>query len=166
MPSWSVQMAQLAHLKNVRRVLGDRVVKEMIESSEGEQFPSEKLSSFALLLGENTTNNLIFGNHERRKMDGADGLKAILCNWYGEELHKMKTDAALEKLVTALEHSDVNVKPLAAKIKVIKENKCEEKNKNSLSACSGRPNNPKTHYVLSISCPKSVKSVFPSRCSY
>ena len=121
------QSVKLAYLKDVRRVLGDKVVKEMTESCDAETFPSEKLSSFALHLCENS---VVYGNHRRRKMDGADELKAILCDWYSEELCLMTPDAALERLVVVLEHSDVNVKPLAAKIKNIKEKERDQPGEN------------------------------------
>ena len=126
----------MAYLKDVKRKLGEEVVKEMTESCNAETFPSEKLSSFALHLCENS---VVYGNHERRKKDGAVELKAILCDWYNEELYKMTTGAALERLVVVLEHSDVNVKPLAAKIKNMKEKERDQpgENQGSLSACSG-----------------------------
>ena len=126
----------MAYFRNVKRKLGDKVVKEMMEYCDAEIFPSEKLSSFALHLCEN---KVVYGNHERRKMDGAVELKAILCDWYNEELYKMTTGAALERLVVVLEHSDVNVKPLAAKIKNMKEKERDQpgENQGSLSACSG-----------------------------
>ena len=63
-------------------------------------------------------------------MDGADELKAILCDWYSEELCMITPDAALERLVVVLEHSDVNVKPLAAKIKNIKEKERDQPGEN------------------------------------
>ena len=126
----------MAYLKDVKRKLGEEVVKEMTESCDAETFPSEKLSSFAQHLCENS---VVYGNHERRKKDGAVELKAILCDWYNEELYKMTTGAALERLVAVLEHSDVNVKPLAAKIKNMKEKERDQpgENQGSLSACSG-----------------------------
>ena len=126
----------MAYLKDVKRKLGEEVVKEMTESCDAETFPSEKLSSFAQHLCENS---VVYGNHERRKKDGAVELKAILCDWYNEELYKMTTGAALERLVVVLEHSDVNVKPLAAKIKNMKEKERDQpgENQGSLSACSG-----------------------------
>ena len=126
----------MAYLKDVKRKLGEEVVKEMTESCDAETFPSEKLSSFAQHLCENS---VVYGNHERRKKDGAVELKAILCDWYNEELYKMTTAAALERLVVVLEHSDVNVKPLAAKIKNMKEKERDQpgENQGSLSACSG-----------------------------
>ena len=126
----------MAYLKDVKRKLGEEVVKEMTESCDAETFPSEKLSSFAQHLCENS---VVYGNHERRKKDGGVELKAILCDWYNEELYKMTTGAALERLVVVLEHSDVNVKPLAAKIKNMKEKERDQpgENQGSLSACSG-----------------------------
>ena len=123
----SQSSVKMAYLKDVRRVLGDKVVKEMTESCDAETFPREKLSSFALHLCENS---VVYGNHRRRKMDGADELKAILCDWYSEELCMITPDAALERLVVVLEHSDVNVKPLAAKIKNIKEKERDQPGEN------------------------------------
>ena len=123
----SQSSVKMAYLKDVRRVLGDKVVKEMTESCDAETFPSEKLSSFALHLCENS---VVYGNHRRRKMDGADELKAILCDWYSEELCMITPDAALERLVVVLEHSDVNVKPLAAKIKNIKDKERDQPGEN------------------------------------
>ena len=131
----------MAFLSDVKKKLGDEVVNVMIEFSSDERFPSDKLSSFAQYLGEDMESNLIFGNHERRKKDGADGLKAILCDWYSEELFDITTDAALEKLVAALEHSDINVKPLAA---VIKEHKRGQSRENL--------NTPKISNSIYISC--------------
>ena len=108
----------MAYFRDVKRKLGDKVVKEMMEYCDAEIFPSEKLPYFALHLCEK---KLVFGEHSRRKLcgdkQGAVELKAILCDWYNEELFDMTTDAALERLVNVLEHPDVNVKPLAAKIK-------------------------------------------------
>ena len=124
----------MAYLEDVKRKLGEGVVKEMTESCDAETFPSEKLSSFALRLCENS---VVYGNHERRKKDGAVELKAILCDWWNEELFEMTTDAALERLVNVLEHPDVNVKPLAAKIK--KERDQPGKNQGSLSAGKRTP---------------------------
>ena len=134
----------MAYLSDVKNRLGEEVVDAMIDHSMDERFPSDKLSSFAQYLGENMESNLIFGNHERRKKDGADGLKAILCDWYSEELFDITTDAALEKLVAALELPDINVKPLAAVIKNIKEHKRGQSREN--------PNTPKISNSIYISC--------------
>ena len=131
-------MAPGSYLDNVRRVLGEEVMKVMTESSDEEAFPSEKLPYFALHLCEK---KLVFGEHSRRKQcgdkQGAVELKAILCDWWNEELFEMTTDAALERLVNVLEHPDVNVKPLAAKIK--KERDQPGKNQGSLSAGKRTP---------------------------
>ena len=128
-------MACLSYLPDVKNVLGDKVVNAMINFSLTEKFPSEKLSIFAQYLSENMT---IYGNHKRGNKDGADGLIAILCDWYSEELFDLPSDDALEKLITVLERADINVKPLTAEIKeIIKEPKQGQLGQD-LPACSGK----------------------------
>ena len=109
-------MACIAYLKDVRNLLGNNLVNTMINFSKTERFPSEKLSPFALHLSGHKENSSIHGNHLRRKKEGEDGLKAILCDWWAEELCELPIGDAYEKLLSALESPDVNAKALAARI--------------------------------------------------
>ena len=127
----------MEYFSDVKAVLGDKVVQTMVEFSTPEQFPSEQLLFFAFCLCENLESKFIYGNAKRRNKVGAEGLRYILCDWYSEELFEVTADAALEKLVVVLKHSDVNVKPLAAKIK--KERDQPGKNQGSLSAGKRTP---------------------------
>ena len=59
----------------------------------------------------------VYGRHRQRNGSGESEMRAVISDWYQFELYDMTRENALQKLLTVLEHSSVELKPLAKEIK-------------------------------------------------
>ena len=59
------------------------------------------------------------GKHRQRKRSGECEMRAVISDWYQEEMFDMTRDNALHKLVIILEDPSVELKPLAKEIKKV-----------------------------------------------
>ena len=57
------------------------------------------------------------GKHRQRNGSGESEMRAVLSDWYNFELYDLTRENALQKLLAVLEHSSVELKPLAKEIK-------------------------------------------------
>ena len=57
------------------------------------------------------------GRHRQRNGSGESEMRAVLSDWYQFELYDLTRENALQKLLAVLEHSSVELKPLAKEIK-------------------------------------------------
>ena len=57
------------------------------------------------------------GQHRQRNGNGESEMRAVISDWYQFELYDMTRENALQKLLAVLEHSSVELKPLAKEIK-------------------------------------------------
>ena len=105
--------------------MGEDAVKKILDFTRGGQLSRQNVTDFALHLGRPAKPNVMFGHHRHRTEGGnaEAGLdvevRKILSDWWNEELHKMTTLAALEKLVMIFLSDDVSCKPLAQDIQKV-----------------------------------------------
>ena len=55
--------------------------------------------------------------HQQRNGSGESEMRAVISDWYQFELYDLTRENALQKLQAVLEHSSVELKPLAKEIK-------------------------------------------------
>ena len=55
--------------------------------------------------------------HQQRNGSGKSEMRAVISDWYQFELYDLTRENALQKLLAVLEHSSVELKPLAREIK-------------------------------------------------
>ena len=59
----------------------------------------------------------VYGRHRQRNGSGESEMRAVISDWYQFELYELTREDALQKLQAVLEHSSVELKPLAKEIK-------------------------------------------------
>ena len=88
----------------VRNLFGPANIDYLLNYVKEGHMDNQQISDFAQFLGENGPNNNMIGNHKNRmeqkgSMGYASQVKAILNDWWGEELHDMHQEEAFQKLV-------------------------------------------------------------------
>jgi hypothetical protein len=108
--------------------LGEGNVEQIINYARGGQMDDQQITDFTHHLGRPPNNqpdapNVLFGNHSTRMSRDKDRrrdaeLRAILSDWWDEELHddRMSREEALGKLARILSSPDVGCRPLASKL--------------------------------------------------
>ena len=112
----------MSHSDQVAKKLGEPVVDDIIRYVQSGHVSDQNLKDFAQQIGKvgNDPNvaNVLFGSHvsrmEREKnRDKSAEMRAILSEWWNQELHDMTAEDALTKLIRIFNNSQLGFKDLA-----------------------------------------------------
>ena len=115
----------MSHFGDVETKLSEHVVDDIVHYVQNGHMSDQNMKDFAQQLGKvrNDPNvaNILLGNHmtrmERdRNRDKSAEMRAILSDWWRQELHDMTTDDALKKLIKIFNNGQLQFKDLAKKL--------------------------------------------------
>ena len=104
--------------------IGADNMKVMLDFIRSGNINDQQLKDIAHHLGINSKGcNIVFGKHKTRMerdryREKHHEMRAILSDWWDEELHQMSSMEALEKLIKTFGNRDIDCQPLAYMLKV------------------------------------------------
>ena len=106
--------------REVKEILGEEVVKMILDAVESAEITKQKMEDIAQGLGPKVS-----GGHSRRKESDSTEMRKILSDWYLNKLYDMTGDEGVLKLVALFESEDICLKPLALRLRNYLEKKNE-----------------------------------------
>ena len=98
--------------KEARKKLGGRVFRLLCDAAHEDKIDDQKLKDISYRL-----HGRVGGNHQKRGRGSSESeVRAVISDWYREEMFDMTRETALNKLVEIFEDPSVNLKPLAKDI--------------------------------------------------
>ena len=98
--------------REVKEILGEEVVKMILDAVESAEITKQKMEDIAQGLGPKVS-----GGHSRRKESDSTEMRKILSDWYLDELYGMTGGEGVLKLVALFESEDICLKPLALRLR-------------------------------------------------
>ena len=110
--------------RSVEGLLGKDVIACIFEYVRQGMINEQQISDIARLLESDKSvdqPNILFGNHKRRmardrNRASDEEMREILSDWWNISCYQMTRETAMDALIKALSHSDVNCRPLVARI--------------------------------------------------
>ena len=111
-------------MEGVKQILGEKIVNILHEHASEGHIRAQKMKDIAQMLGPKVQGRHLHKIDHGGWEDFGDEIKAILCFWWDEELYSFDSrNEAISKLLGILKHAFVNLKPLAKKLRKLRQKK-------------------------------------------